>query len=167
MLRSLAASSAGASIEVVEPVLDVAEAELLERVRDAVPRNNREGDRAYVGSTSDPAWRWIGGYSWERESWMDGHCCRWRRLVVLGAWPDAEAGDMEVAAMRAARGLLGASLANALEAEDARGLAVRGQFAHSFVYICVGANNTRSRLNVSSRAFAFPQSVWDRTSIIN
>ena len=135
MLGNLAASSAGASIEVVEPVLDVAEAELLERVRDAVPRNNREGDRAYVGSTSDPAWRWIGGYSWERESWMDGHCCRWRRLVVLGAWPDAEAGDTEVAAMRAARGLLGASLTNALEAEDARGLAVRGQFAHSFVYI--------------------------------
>ena len=165
MLRSLAASSAGASIEVVEPVLDVAEAELLERVRDAVPRNNREGDRAYVGSTSDPAWRRIGGWSWGRESYMDGHRWRWRRLVVLGAWPDAEAGDMEVAAIGAARGLLGASLAN--KAQDARGLAVRGQFAHSFVYICVGANNTRSRLKVSSRAFAFPQSVWDRTSIIN
>ena len=132
VLDNLADSRAAAGVEVVPPILDVAVAELLERVA-AVARSVEDGGRAYVGSTSDPAWRWIGGWSW-RGSWMDGHCLRWRQLIVLGAWPDREAGAMEVAAMRAARRLLGDRLANALEAEDARGLEVRGLCAHSFVY---------------------------------
>ena len=132
VLDNLADSRAAAGVEVVQPILDVKVAELLERVT-AVARSVEDGGRAYVGSTSDPAWRWIGGWSW-RGSWMDGHCLRWTRLIVLGAWPDREAGAMEVAAMRAARRLLGDRLANALEAEDARGLEVRGLCAHSFVY---------------------------------
>ena len=131
VLDNLADSRAAAGVEVVQPILDVVVAELLERVT-AVARSVEDGGRAYVGSTSDPAWRWIGGWSW-RGSWMDGHCLRWTRLIVLGAWPDREAGAMEVAAMRAARRLLGDRLANALEAEDARGLEVRGLCAHSFV----------------------------------
>ena len=54
VLDNLADSRAAAGVEVVQPILDVKVAELLERVRAVARSVVEDGGRAYVGSNSEP-----------------------------------------------------------------------------------------------------------------
>eukprot|EP00959_Pyramimonas_sp_CCMP1952_P398477 8349621-Pyramimonas_sp.AAC.1 len=45
-------------------VLHVSAEELRRHVVQLVMQVWRDGGRAYIGSTSDPAWRWHGGWYW-------------------------------------------------------------------------------------------------------
>ena len=87
---------------------------LLHRVREVAHRESQCGGRAYVGSTSDPAWRWEGGWYLQSEgghrrhagsewAYMDGHRKQWRRMSILGSWRDADTADFEAQAIRRRR----------------------------------------------------------------
>ena len=124
-------------------LLDVPVGELLARVRAGLRRAARQGDgAAYVGSTSDPGWRWKGGATLAEDgaNVMVGHITRWQRMVVLGAWPDKRCATMEVAAIAEARlaeqEYIEPALVIANRADDARGLHDRGHQQYSFVYLC-------------------------------
>ena len=127
-------------ITVLMPAIGVTADELKARVQTYAARLG--GGDSYVGSTADPTWRWRGGRLWRsgsrepaaRPESMAGHCCRWRRLVVLGSWRDRQAATMEVLAIQAAREAAGHRVTNV--ASDARGLATR-PLGYSFVYICL------------------------------
>ena len=132
--------------------VDVAQPELMRRVRAAMDLMRARscagagGPAYYAGSTSDPAWRWKGGWCWRSETrakapatrveWMDGHSLRWKWMVVLGAWPDVEAARLEPIAIHVARAHAGEAVENV--ANDARGLAVRPHPGYSFIYVCGG-----------------------------
>ena len=119
------------------PLLGVSANELRWRVGETLRRHCAGLRGAYIGSSSDPEWRWRGGPSWRsgRRGWMDGHCLRWRKMVVLGSWPDAEAAALEEVAIIAGRSSLGGALENV--ADDARGLEIRHHPGYSCIYICV------------------------------
>jgi len=87
---------------------------LLSRVREVACRERQLGDRAYVGSTSDPAWRWEGGWYLPSEgghrrragsdwAYLDGHRKQWRRMSILGSWRDADTAAFETEAIRQRR----------------------------------------------------------------
>eukprot|EP00959_Pyramimonas_sp_CCMP1952_P071007 1482540-Pyramimonas_sp.AAC.1 len=63
---------------------------------------------------------------------MPGHTEQWRRMQVLGAWPDAETARLEPICIRAARSTVSMRLTN--KATDARGLE-RRPWSYSFIYI--------------------------------
>ena len=119
----------------------------LQRALEIARREWRVGGRAYIGSTSDPAWRWNGGWYLPSEggserrrravqgewAWMDGHRLRWRRMAVLGSWRDVNTGYVEEQAIKFVSAAEPGSLTN--KCEDARGLA-RRPWGYSFVYIC-------------------------------
>ena len=92
-----------------QPLLDLTQGDLLQRIVDLLPP--RGGGEAYVGSTSDPAWRWEGGWCWRCErdearprtvpTHMIGHSQRgYRRMVVVGSFSDAETARNETAVLR-------------------------------------------------------------------
>ena len=122
-------------------LLDVPASELMRRLRIALRNAARHDEgEAYVGSTSDPKWRWTGGTTLTEEGrhHMSGHCKKWQHLQVLGAWPDTRCATMEVAAIAEARAMeqdVQLQLAIANKADDARGLRDRGCH-YSFVYVC-------------------------------
>ena len=122
-------------------LLDVSAGELQRRLRIALRSAARHGEgEAYVGSTSDPSWRWTGGTTLTEEGPHDmiGHCKKWQHMQVLGAWPDTRCASMEVAAITEARAIeqdVTLQLAIANKADDARGLRRRG-YHYSFVYVC-------------------------------
>ena len=123
---------------------------LLERTEEVARREAGVGGRCYIGSTSDPAWRWEGGWyivspgdderrqrcaeGGDEWAWMDGHRLKWRRMAVLGSWRDKDTAACEAAAIAAT---LAALPPNTLtnRCADARGLSIRAH-AYSFVYIC-------------------------------
>lgn len=144
------------AIEAASCYLEVGLETLVERAAEVARRESGVGGRVYVGSTSDPAWRWAGGWhlvspgDGERqrrrrrradgdddEEWWDfmpGHRLKWRRMAVLGSWRDWDTRSFEVAAIEAAKAA--ARPGTALnKCSDARGLAVR-PWGYSFVYIC-------------------------------
>ena len=108
----------------------------------AEERQYKRGKRAsvfYVGSTSDPTWRWQGGHYHRAPdgelTYMPGHRLAYNRMYIIGCWPDSQAAAIEVRAITAARICCKASrVANI--ALDARGLELR-PYAYSFVYVCV------------------------------
>ena len=124
---------------------------LLERTEEVARREAGVGGRCYIGSTSDPAWRWEGGWyivspgdderrqrcaeGGDEWAWMDGHRLKWRRMAVLGSWRDKDTAACEAAAIAAT--LVAALPPNTLtnRCADARGLSIRAH-AYSFVYIC-------------------------------
>ena len=119
---------------------------LLSRAFELAQREGRGGGRAYIGSTSDPAWRWEGGWYFPSEengrravqggrAWMDGHKLRWRRMAILGAWRDADTATAEQQCIRYVQASAPGVLTNI--ATDARGLS-RRPHAYSFVYVCFG-----------------------------
>ena len=126
----------------VRDILDISKATLEACVQDAILRAG--GGRCYVGSTSDPTWRWLGGWTWRsdpraaeppaRASRMEGHKSRWRQLLVVGAFPDARAAALEPIAIEAARRTAGQRVTDV--ASDARGLSVRSHPGYSFLYLC-------------------------------
>ena len=112
------------------------------RASEVARREGRVGGRAYIGSTSDPAWRWQGGrylpsengrHAVEGWAWMDGHRLQWRRMAILGAWRDADTGTAEKETIQYIKISAPGVLTNI--ATDARGLS-RRPYAYSFVYIC-------------------------------
>jgi len=113
-------------------------AELERRAAYFVGRVMVAGGRAYIGSTSDPQWRWQGGWyvpsTGGGKNYMPGHRKRWSAMIVLGSWPDRETAQMEEAAILAGEA---AAKPRTLEnkCSDARGLSIRSH-AFSFVYIC-------------------------------
>ena len=119
--------------------------EVLERARWVVEREARVGGRAYIGSTSDPAWRYRGGrYLVEDPSGppgasmtrcMEGHRHKWQHMEVLGCWPDAECASMEKQCIESVMQSHPCRLTN--KAAGAFGLAIR-RYEYSFVYICFG-----------------------------
>ena len=66
-------------------------------------------------------------------AWMDGHRLQWRRMAVLGSWPDGDAGVAEAEAITYVKDQLPHCLTN--RCADARGLEIRS-YGYSFVYIC-------------------------------
>ena len=55
-------------IQAQQLLLDLTQDELLQRIIDLLPPRGGEDDGvAYIGSTSDPAWRWEGGLCWRCE----------------------------------------------------------------------------------------------------
>jgi len=111
----------------------------LERAAEVVRSARQGGGGAYIGSTSDPAWRWRGGRyltsgravdGWD---WMPGHHLKWRCMVVLGCWRDQDAADAEQAAIHHVSAVVPGVIEN--RCEDARGLARRAK-GYSFVYCC-------------------------------
>ena len=131
-------------IQVIKPFILVSEEDVTERARSCVQKIVGVGGRAYVGSTSDPAWRWEGGWYLTSESrrtghggdgswrYMKGHKHSWRCMLVLGSWPDAETGNMETACIRKCRMVAPRRLTN--KATDARRLEIREHPGYSFVY---------------------------------
>lgn len=130
-----------------QPLVGISRAELARRAHRTVERQAQHGRRAYIGSSSDPAWRWEGGWYWPSDDdrrgatsvvaerkYMEGHLHNWDAMVLLGAWPDREAGQMEEAAISVGRSA--GRLTNI--ADDARGLAIRA-YGYSFVYCCYRA----------------------------
>ena len=124
---------------------------LLERAKGVARREAGVGGRCYIGSTSDPGWRWEGGWYLAAQgdderrqrrteggdgewAWMDGHKRKWRRMTVLGSWRDKDTAACEAAAIAST---LAAVPPNTLtnRCTDARGLSIRTH-AYSFVYIC-------------------------------
>ncbi len=99
-----------------QPLLDLTQGDLLQRIVDLLPP--RGGGEAYVGSTSDPAWRWEGGWCWRCErdevrprmvpTHMIGHSQRgYRRMVVVGSFSDAETARNETAVLRRLQSISG------------------------------------------------------------
>ena len=132
-------SAACAEVRVLRPCLDIAVAELLARVSCGLREARSRGDgTCYIGSTSDPLWRWQGGLSWRGDALfperMPGHRSRWRTMIVVGGWPDRDCREAEVTALRVAAP--SGQLTNRVL--DARGLGVRPH-AYSFVYVCLHA----------------------------
>ena len=127
-------------IEVRSPLLDITQRALIQRVLNYVPRG--EWGSAYVGSTSDPAWRWEGDTCWRCErdvcaprllpTHMVDHKVRWKKMTVVAAFSDQETAASEEALLKMLEGHEG--LANI--ATDARGLAIRPTPAYSFIYVC-------------------------------
>ena len=133
----------GAEITLVEaPVCDASRAVMLGRLTQVLRAVRHRGGRVYVGSTSDPSWRWVGGRGWRSDRggdegkfvWMKGHRGSWQYMHVLAAYPDAEAAEAEVICIRHAQALLGDRVSN--KCCDARGLAVRAH-GYSFLYVCI------------------------------
>ena len=135
---------------VAQPWMEVSMEVLLQRVTMETVRVTRGGGRAYIGSTSDPGWRWRGGYylpspgdrggrrhSHHRNEWefLPGHHLQWRHLLVLGCWRDHETRLMETEAIKQGQRVAPGRLTN--KVSDARGLEVR-PWSFSFVYICYG-----------------------------
>lgn len=128
------------------PLVGVPRAELERRVREAVRQYHRAGGQSYVGSTSCPMWRWEGGACWRSEvcraapaatpQIMDGHRLKYKRLLVLGSWPDADVKDLEVSAISAARRAAQdfAAVVHNI-ADDARGFAMMRKH-YAFIYVC-------------------------------
>ena len=125
-------------ITACDPLLDVDKHLLRSRVSDIL-RHHRVGARgAYIGSSSDPEWRWRGGRilrSSERAGWMDGHRLEWKKMIILGIWPDDECADLEVVAIAAGRASIGHECLENV-ADDARGLEIRSHPGYSCIYIC-------------------------------
>ena len=102
-------------IQAQQPLLDLTQGDLLQRIIDLLPQR---GGEAYVGSTSDPAWRWEGGWCWRCErdevrprmvpTHMIGHSQRgYRRMVVVGSFSDAETARNETAVLRRLQSISG------------------------------------------------------------
>eukprot|EP00959_Pyramimonas_sp_CCMP1952_P218969 4578575-Pyramimonas_sp.AAC.1 len=97
---------------------------------------------AYVGSTSDPAWRWEGGLCWRCErnvraprllpTHMVGHKVRWKKMFVIASFSDKRTAAAEEFVLKTLHGR--ECLANV--ATDARGLHIRPVPAYSFIYVC-------------------------------
>ena len=124
----------------LEIPLEVALARAVEVARCAV----RGGGKAYVGSTSDPAWRFRGGWyltsgravdGWD---YMPGHHEHWQRMVVVGCWRDRECAEAEKAAILHVQAAVPGALEN--RCHDARGLSIRTN-GYSFVYCCYQGRN--------------------------
>ena len=119
--------------------LDLEVADLRWRVRETLRRHVGVGGRAYIGSTSDPGWRWGGGRfirSSGEWAFMPGHRLGgWRLMSVLGAWPDRRCAELEPMAIEEGEAFLDDGLANV--ARDARGLEIRAFPGYSFIYVCV------------------------------
>ena len=114
--------------------------ELFSRLRNGLrlAKKHHGGDHhgiAYIGSTSCPKWRWEGGYSLRddrrRAEFMEGHRCKWDRMVVVASFPDRQTAEAERLAIQWAEpsGLI------TNRAMDARGLCIRN-YAYSFLYVC-------------------------------
>ena len=110
--------------------------EVRRRVRCIV--RSRKITACYVGSTSDPTWRWQGGryHTDDGVRYMAGHHVRYDEMHVVGTWPDSRTAAMEVLAINEARmhAYNDAYVDNV--ANDARGLE-RRRYAHSFLYVCI------------------------------
>ena len=113
-----------------------------DRVMQVVRSAIRRGWRAYIGSTSDPAWRWRGGRylaagvgRGRPDGWafLAGHHEEWRHMIVVGSWPDAWCGRVETKIIDHAKQTSPNDINNI--ATDARGLAVRS-YGYSYVYVC-------------------------------
>ena len=132
-------------IQVIKPFILVSEEDVTERARSCVQKIVGVGGRAYIGSTSDPAWRYRGGrYLVEDPSGppgasmtrcMEGHRHKWQHMEVLGCWPDAECASMEKQCIESVMQSHPCRLTN--KAAGAFGLAIR-RYEYSFVYICFG-----------------------------
>ena len=125
-------------ITACDPLLDVDKHLLRSRVSDIL-RHHRVGARgAYIGSSSDPEWRWRGGRIFRssgRAGWMDGHRLKWQKMIILGIWPDGECAELEVVAIAAGRASVGHECMENV-ADDARGLEIRSHPGYSCIYIC-------------------------------
>ena len=124
----------------LEIPLEVAFARAAEVARCAM----QGGGKAYVGSTSNPAWRFRGGWyltsgrnvdGWD---FMPGHHEQWQRMVVVGCWRDRECAEAEKAAILHVQAVAPGALEN--KCEDARGLSIRTH-GYSFVYCCYQERN--------------------------
>ena len=129
-------------MEVRSPLLDITQEALMKRILYHLPRRDDEYGSAYVGSTSDPAWRWNGGLTWRCErdalvprllpTHMVGHKISWGRMFVVGAFSDRQTAAFETAVLERLRHR--ECMTNV--ASDARGLAIRPVPAYSFIYVC-------------------------------
>ena len=142
MVLNAAIEDGAPSISAIQPVVDVSAADVASRIRRELMIHR---GRSYVGSTSDPLWRWRGGWYWRSEggraasepsdqrAYMQGHCHEYKLMIVVGTWRDSECANMEKVGIGAGKRFGGRRMNN--KAHDARGLEIRS-YGYSFLYIC-------------------------------
>ena len=127
----------GPHVVVARPWLELSKADFLHCVHEETVWVTRGGSRAYIGSTSDPGWRWRGGrYLGGRSgrNFLPGHHLEWRSMLILGCWRDPETALMERDAIAQGRKSAPGGLTNI--ASDSRGLEIR-PYSFSFVSTCL------------------------------
>ena len=127
-------------IVVHQPLLDVHADEWRARLRYLLKGAKRRP--VYIGTTSDPQWRFVGGAGFlENDSDDDGrrrrdklrpHRLDYKVMHVIASLPDRECAEAERIAINLG---LGSNLNN--KVNDARGLEIRS-FRYSYLYVCIG-----------------------------
>ena len=127
-------------IVVHQPLLDVHADEWRARLRYLLKGAKRRP--VYIGTTSDPQWRFVGGAGFlENDGDDDGrrrrdklrpHRLDYKVMHVIASLPDRECAEAERIAINLG---LGSNLNN--KVNDARGLQIRG-IRYSYLYVCIG-----------------------------
>ena len=125
-------------IVVHQPLLDVLTDEWLPRLKDL--RRRARCRPIYIGTTSDPSWRFLGHGCFVRDcddsrGPMRAHCEDYTVMHVIACLPDRECAAAETIAINDCRNECAANMNN--KVNDARGLEVRS-FRYSYLYVCIG-----------------------------
>ena len=124
-------------IVVHQPLLDVLTDEWLPRLKDL--RRRARCRPIYIGTTSDPSWRFLGHGCFVRDcddsrGPMRAHCEDYTVMHVIACLPDRECAAAETIAINDCRNECAANMNN--KVNDARGLEVRS-FRYSYLYVCI------------------------------
>eukprot|EP00959_Pyramimonas_sp_CCMP1952_P140722 2945071-Pyramimonas_sp.AAC.1 len=67
----------------------------MKRVRHLHGRAIASGRSVYIGTTSDPSWRWNKGWGWRGNdrSFMRGHKVSYDEMQVVASFPDKQCGE--------------------------------------------------------------------------
>ena len=122
-----------------QPLLDVHVDEWLARLR--YLRKGAGRRPIYIGTTSDPSWRFLGGPGFldsegdgrrQRDKDMRPHHLDYNVMHVIASLPDRQCAEAEKMAINSA---LGSNMNN--KVDDARDLQIRN-FRYSYLYVCIG-----------------------------
>ncbi|CAK0877421.1 unnamed protein product, partial [Prorocentrum cordatum] len=85
------------SMFVHQPLVDIDVGLVTKRVRHLHDRAIASGRSVYIGTTSDPSWRWNGGWGWRGNdrSFMRGHKLSYDEMQVVASFPDKQCGEVE------------------------------------------------------------------------
>lgn len=118
------------SMFVHQPLIDIDVGLVMKRVRHLHDRAIASGRSVYIGTTSDPSWRWNGGWGWRGNdrSFMRGHKLSYDEMQVVASFPDKQCGEVE-------KHVIAHFPRADNKVASQQGLAVR-HCACSFLYVC-------------------------------